>query len=156
MWSKEETRCCNHVESKGEATHYKYSSFRIVLKHSGRNLSKSPYSCLPCGKLTYHIKCIHFCKSYLNAFYTELFSHHSPPTIFHLGHYRVEISVIGPVSKGSRVSRCPKASAELGHWNFPRQVTPTNGIWVLQRLSVCWDAASGIILYTRLSVQKQL
>lgn len=59
---------------------------------------------------------------------------HSPPVFSSSSHHRVEISVIGPVSKGSRVSQ---ASAEPGHWNFPRQVTPTNGIWVPQRLSVC-------------------
>lgn len=77
---KEETRCRNHAESKGEVTDCKYSSSWTVLKHLSRNLSKNPYPSLHCSKLTYHIKCIHFCNSYPNALYAELFPpHHTPP-----------------------------------------------------------------------------
>lgn len=57
------------------------SSSWNVLKHLSRNLSKNPYPCLHCSKLTYHIKCIHFCNSYPNALYAELFPapHYFPP-----------------------------------------------------------------------------
>lgn len=51
MW-KEEMRCCNHAESKGEVTDYKYNSSWTVLKHFSR--SKNPYPCLHFSKLTYH------------------------------------------------------------------------------------------------------
>lgn len=154
MWSKEEKRCCNHVESKGEVTDYKYCSFRIVLKPLGRILSKNPYSCLPC--INSHILNVFTSAKGICMLSTQSSSSPLPPTIFQLSHCRVEISVIGPVSKGSRVSRCPRASAQLGHCTFPREVTPTKGLWAPPRFSVCWDVASAIILYTRLSVQKQL
>lgn len=134
VWSKEEKKCCNHVESKREVTDYKYSSFRIVLKYLGRNFSKNPYSCLPW--VTSHTKWNVF--TYTKGIWmlsTLSCSPPLPPTIFQLSLW-VEISVTGPVSKGSHVwvSRCPQASAELGHWNLLRQVTPTNGIWVLSVL----------------------
>lgn len=54
MWYKEEMRCCNHAESKGEVTDYKYSLSWTILKHLSRNLSKNSYLCLHCSKLRYH------------------------------------------------------------------------------------------------------
>lgn len=80
VWPKEKKRYCNHVRSK-EVTDYKQSPFRTIFKHLGGNLSKIPYFCLPSGKLTYHIKCIHFCKRHLNALYRALFPS-TPPQCF--------------------------------------------------------------------------
>lgn len=68
---EEEMRCCNHAESR-ELTAYKYSSFRTVPKCLSRNLSKNPFPCLHCSKLTCHVKCIHFSGGLPTALYTEL------------------------------------------------------------------------------------
>lgn len=68
---KEETRSCNHAESR-EVTAYKYSSSCTVPKCLSRNLSKNPFACLHCSKLTCHVKCINFSGGLPTALYTEL------------------------------------------------------------------------------------
>lgn len=54
-----------------------------VLKHLSRNLSKNPYPCLRCSKLTRHIKCIYFCIGLPTALSPWSFSSHTPsPSYF--------------------------------------------------------------------------
>lgn len=81
-WYEEQMRCYNHAESK-EMTDYKYSSSCTVLKHLSRNLSKNPYPCIRCSKLTRHIKCIYFCIGLPTALSPWSFSSHTPsPSYF--------------------------------------------------------------------------